>query len=43
MAATTVAGDVASLAALVAAAAALGFFSLPAGGRMIARFTQAAA
>ena len=42
LAATTVVSDVASVVALIAAVAAFGYLSLPAGGRMIARLTNAA-
>ena len=41
-AATTVVSDVASVVALISLAGALGYFSFPAGGRMIARLTNAA-
>jgi len=39
MAATTVVSDMASMVALLSAAGAAGFLSLPAGGRLFARFT----
>jgi hypothetical protein len=42
MAAVTVVGDLASVVGLISLAGALSYFSFPAGGRMIARFTNAA-
>jgi hypothetical protein len=42
MAATTVVSDVVSIVVLFSLAGALGYCSLPAGGRMIARLTNAA-
>ncbi len=41
MAAATLAGDMASMITSLTAAGVYGFFSLPAGGRMIARLTDA--
>ncbi len=43
MAAASVVGDMASILALLAAGGAFGFFSLPAGGRVIARLTDGVA
>lgn len=43
MAATTVMPDMGSMVTSLAAAGVYGFFSLPAGGRMIARLTDAVA
>ena len=43
MAGATVAGDTASIAALLTAGGVFGFFSLPAGGRVIARLTDGVA
>ena len=39
MAGVTVVGDMASIAALLTAGGVFGFFSLPAGGRVLARLT----
>ena len=41
MAAVTVVSDLASVVALLSLAGAFGFFSFPAGGRIIARLTNA--